>query len=66
MTFQFNWKMYEFQIKHLKTSERLYDKAINNFEGAEDGVPVVTGEYNIWTTCKPNEHTSVLVWVDLK
>ncbi len=31
-------------LKHLKTIERLYDKAINNFEGAEDGVPVVTGE----------------------
>lgn len=28
-------------LKHIKTGERLYNKAINNFEGVEDGVPVV-------------------------
>lgn len=31
-------------LKHLKTSERLYNKAINNFEGVEAGVPVLVGE----------------------
>lgn len=30
-------------LKHLKTSQRLYNKAINKSEGAEAGVSVLVG-----------------------